>query len=534
MSLCFCVSPRISLYRPQHITSYTSPFLRCASHAARANCCVEVMSNLSNSAEQGGDRSSMCGRDEVSNGNRNSRVQKNGDDATGKRMQDIEDGKVESMDNRDGSKDLWIFGLLRQYEIPSEVAISIVKRIGIVEIFGWKVEEVEQVLEMFKGLGLKSKLLTKVVGRRPDLLGKLDNVVDAETMLRDIGLQSKDIKAVLLRWPGIMSADIGRMKRVVDILRDDDIGFGAEELRALIRRASWILMYDIEQDVRPLIRTLWEWMGSQGIKKVIQGAPQVFGMDRQTINNTVDFLVCDIGLSEAQVAAVIQSCPSILTCSVESGMMPAVKYLRSLSISKGDLQKIVRAFPAILLLDVETEMMQVADFFRGRGIVNVGRIVTRLPPVLSYDLEVDIEPKMEYLEKNLGLTIFDFLGFPAYLSYSLENIILPRTAFLKAIGRNIIEIGLIRAIGFRQEEFCRRVAKVPDSRYASFAEALKARLGQTRYLRSSLNGGNGILEGSVVEQLSRASSKLVLRKRKRKKERRRRHMISRIPWKGIN
>lgn len=38
--------------------------------------------------------------------------------------------------------------------------------------------------------------------------------------------------------------------------------------------------------------------------------------------------------------------------------------------------------------------------------------------------------QMNFLIEEMGLSVYDVLTFPAYLSYPLETVIEPRTAFL--------------------------------------------------------------------------------------------------------
>ena len=101
----------------------------------------------------------------------------------------------------------------------------------------------------------------------------------------------------------------------------------------------------------------------------------------------------------------------------------------------------------------------------------MGRMVTRLPPLLSYDLDAEIIPKMLYLEGILGLTVYDVMKFPAYFSYSLVRRIEPRTRFVQATGGSVTRMGLNMVLTLTDKEFCKRVANAPLDRYIEFREA---------------------------------------------------------------
>ena len=63
----------------------------------------------------------------------------------------------------------------------------------------------------------------------------------------------------------------------------------------------------------------------------------------------------------------------------------------------------------------------------------------RIPPVLGYDVETNLEPKWRYLTDELHLTTYDITRFPAYFSYPLDTIIIPRTKYLKdKVGVNFL------------------------------------------------------------------------------------------------
>ena len=53
-----------------------------------------------------------------------------------------------------------------------------------------------------------------------------------------------------------------------------------------------------------------------------------------------------------------------------------------------------RAFPSLLGLERERHMEGVVRYLEGLGVQNVGRFVSRLPPVLGYDVKTNLVPKV--------------------------------------------------------------------------------------------------------------------------------------------
>lgn len=53
-----------------------------------------------------------------------------------------------------------------------------------------------------------------------------------------------------------------------------------------------------------------------------------------------------------------------------------------------------RAFPSLLGLERERHMLGVVEYLQQLGVQNVGRFVSRLPPVLGYDVSTNLAPKV--------------------------------------------------------------------------------------------------------------------------------------------
>lgn len=55
-----------------------------------------------------------------------------------------------------------------------------------------------------------------------------------------------------------------------------------------------------------------------------------------------------------------------------------------------------RAFPSLLGLERERHMDGVVRYLKQLGVQNVGRFVSRLPPVLGYDVDTNLVPKVKF------------------------------------------------------------------------------------------------------------------------------------------
>jgi len=167
---------------------------------------------------------------------------------------------------------------------------------------------------------------------------------------------------------------------------------------------------------------------------------------------------------------VVASFPLVLGLDVETRMRPVVRYLlEEVGLPPEDLSKIFRAFPSLLGLDKATHLDPSLNFLRSIGISNVARFVRCLPPVLGYDVETNLRPKWEYLYEELGLGAYDVVRFPAYFSYPLEKVVMPRMRYLAdMVNRPGSVWGLNLILTPSDDIFALKVAGTSCEEYAAF------------------------------------------------------------------
>ena len=172
--------------------------------------------------------------------------------------------------------------------------------------------------------------------------------------------------------------------------------------------------------------------GIRDFSKLLSSHPDVFFVNVDNIHAITSFLRNDVGMTKEDVARVIQTFPTILLEQDVSMMKDVVNYLRSVvEIDENDLPSILRSFPATLLLDVDTNIIPVVSFLRDIGVRNIGRFVTRIPPVLGYSVETDLRPKWNFLREVCQFDYFEVVRFPAYFSYPLDRVIKMRYEYLR-------------------------------------------------------------------------------------------------------
>lgn len=191
----------------------------------------------------------------------------------------------------------------------------------------------------------------------------------------------------------------------------------------------------IEESYRTMENVADSLRRSAGIRdysKLLSSHPDVFFVSVDNIYAITSFLRNDVGMTKEDVAKVIQTFPTILLEQDVSMMKDVINYLRLVvEIDEDDLPSILRSFPATLLLDVDTNMIPVVSFLRDIGVRNIGRFITRIPPVLGYSIETDLRPKWDFLREVCQFDYFEVVRFPAYFSYPLDRVIKMRYEYLR-------------------------------------------------------------------------------------------------------
>ncbi|CAI5479745.1 unnamed protein product [Closterium sp. Yama58-4] len=114
----------------------------------------------------------------------------------------------------------------------------------------------------------------------------------------------------------------------------------------------------------------------------------------------------------------------------------------------------------------------------------VACLVLKYPSLIYYNWEMNTRHKVEYLKRDMGLSIMEVLAFPNFLNYSLDRRIRPRHVALLSIGYELVPYRVM-ALEWRGE---RRRENVKDTG-AGLGDGLK-----------EVERGNGVEGCEWVEQ----------------------------------
>jgi hypothetical protein len=247
---------------------------------------------------------------------------------------------------------------------------------------------------------------------------------------------------------------------------------------ALWGRSSEKRRDQVNQVFKNMTETAWTLrneIGTEDLGKVVAAFPSVLLLDAsEQILPAAEYLMEDLGILEGDLPRVLQLYPVLLAKDL-SEMKQIVSFLVALGVEEDDLPSIFRSFPALLTMDLQKDMVPVVKFLLSIGISNVARFITRLPPILGYSVEKELQPKWAYLNKKCVYANFELSRFPAYFSYPFERVIKNRYEYLTAKGLPTHLIPVDTVLRFGDKDFATKVAKDEDggNSFLQFAEDRK-------------------------------------------------------------
>ena len=295
------------------------------------------------------------------------------------------------------------------------------------------------------------------------------NVYDVVYLLSSVGVKPKNIKEMVVRWPQLLTLPVAQMLAVTDYL--GSLQFEGT-VGSLYRQHPWVLAAPVGT-VRRAVEVLVDEIGVRRLENVVRAYPRALVKNREDLLEPARLLQ-DVGLEREDVVLVIEAFPLLFGLEPLATRGVLAFWRDELGLKKNDVPRVCRAFPSLLGVDVQKQRKVVA-FLREIGVVNVARFATRLPPVLAYDVDADLRPKMAHLAAS-ALSVYDVVRFPAYFSYPLDTVIRPRTAFLESYGLPLTRFELKTLFTPGDAQFAKRVVGAAPAEYAAFKAAFMKEL----------------------------------------------------------
>ncbi|GFP87346.1 hypothetical protein PHJA_000878300 [Phtheirospermum japonicum] len=147
-----------------------------------------------------------------------------------------------------------------------------------------------------------------------------------------------------------------------------------------------------------------------------------------------DFLLHTVQLPFPEVRKSVIRCPRILVSDPEAQLRPTYQFLTELGFVGPN--KLTSQTTLLLVSSVESTLMPKIGYLTelGFGYDDVRNMVLRSPGLLTFSVENNYRPKMEYFSNEMDGDLEEIKRFPQYFSFSLERKIKPRHRLLVEHG----------------------------------------------------------------------------------------------------
>lgn len=204
----------------------------------------------------------------------------------------------------------------------------------------------------------------------------------------------------------------------------------------------------------------------QAFGRIFDMYPQLLTCDPYAhLYPVFDFLLNDVGLVYEDVRTAIVRCPRLLICDVDEQLKPTLAFLKKLGFV-GD-NAVSCQTTVLLVSNVENTLLPKLEYLEGLGFRydEVEKMVLRSPGLLTFSIEKNFKPKVEYFFEEIKGDLDELKGFPQYFSFSLEGKIKPRHRILVAHG---LVMGLPEMLKVSDGEFNGRVIELRHGLHSRF------------------------------------------------------------------
>ncbi|KAL7148956.1 hypothetical protein ABFS83_05G008200 [Erythranthe nasuta] len=188
------------------------------------------------------------------------------------------------------------------------------------------------------------------------------------------------------------------------------------------------------------LHSIAECLSSMGLEfaavgRILDMYPQLLTADPyDDIYPILDFLLHTVELPFSEIRKSITRCPRILVCHPESQLKPTFSFLSEFGFAGPN--KLTSQTTLLLVSNVESTLMPKIEFLVNLGIEynEVRSMVLRSPGLLTFSVENNYIPKVDYFFNEMNGDLEEIKRFPQYFSFSLERKIKPRHQLLREHG----------------------------------------------------------------------------------------------------
>nr|XP_027071752.1 transcription termination factor MTEF1, chloroplastic-like [Coffea arabica] len=193
---------------------------------------------------------------------------------------------------------------------------------------------------------------------------------------------------------------------------------------------------DLRSALLSSLQSIEHCLSSMGIERSALGRildmfPQLLTADPSNqIYPVFEFLLNNVEIPFSDIRKCIIRCPRLLVSGVENQLKPAFEFLMKLGFVGAN--RITCRTTVLLVSNVDHTLTPKIDFLMGLGFEynEVAKMVIRSPVLLTFSIENNFRPKLEYFLEEMNGDLEELKRFPQYFSFNLEGKIKKRHRML--------------------------------------------------------------------------------------------------------
>ncbi|XP_075480537.1 transcription termination factor MTEF1, chloroplastic [Primulina tabacum] len=191
------------------------------------------------------------------------------------------------------------------------------------------------------------------------------------------------------------------------------------------------------------LRSITQCLASMGLEssavsRILDMYPQLLTSDPYVdIYPIFDFLLNVVEIPFPEVRKTIIRCPRLLVSNPETQLKPTFEFLTELGFAGSN--KFTSQTTLLLVSSLELTLKPKIEYLMGLGLDynDVRNMVLRSPGLLTFSIENNYKPKVDYFLNEMNGDLEELKRFPQYFSFSLERKIKPRHHLLVEYGFSI-------------------------------------------------------------------------------------------------
>jgi hypothetical protein len=289
----------------------------------------------------------------------------------------------------------------------------------------------------------------------------------------DLGYTKNEIKKMVWKDPRMLRTDSKNVRQMVQVLREE-LDMDKNDIHIMQKKEILLLTYNAEENIRPTIRylkhgpvgTCLGMVERKGIstnktmdrydpqqivqsrlKHLIMGHPKILSSSiNKNLIPTVHFFLHDLNMTHMEFGrAMYRRGGSILEANLERTLKRKVQFLQtelglniSLDDETMDQNDVSSGATTSSTMDM-VELPNVQNFHLSTLTHHqkqrlLAQMLATNPDILTLSIENNLQPKISYLKKSLGLETnelcYILLKRPQILALSLDRNIIPKIEFL--------------------------------------------------------------------------------------------------------